>query len=403
MTLNPLNTLKSLKKSYNNHLNNHNMKKTFCILASMTLMASCQQGEILVDTTETPEAPRRIGFETFVNKSTRAKGTNSTSLQDFYPTFNVYGWKTVGTETTCVFKDIPVEYFAADEAGEVVYTAGKPSDEWAVTTPFSAGWYYEDVRYWDQMASKYQFTAYAPAAASSDVTCTEDGLITIGTATSPITVDSKNLMATPAMGLAFTGFDKDYMTAQSTVDASPVALNFKHLQAKFNVRIKLDDEVTTAQDVSVKKIEIHNLAEEGYYTNAAGVGVSGWLTNGKSSTYVPAVNTAYSLNNKTQNFHNHYVLEQLIIPQTIDRPASYTGPSIDKFDEACIYVEYTIGSELFKSYTSLASIFATTAATYTFKAGNQYTINITVGPKPIYFTTSVSAWAEEIEGNQNLN
>ena len=227
----------------------------------MALMASCQQGEILVDTTETPEAPRRIGFETFVNKSTRAKGTNSTSLQDFYPTFNVYGWKTVGTETTCVFENIPVEYFAADEAGEVVYTAGKPSDEWAVTTPFSAGWYYENVRYWDQMASKYQFTAYAPAAASSDVECTEDGLITIGTATSPITVDSKNLMDTPAKELAFTGFDKDYMTAQSTVDASPVALNFKHLQAKFNVRIKLDDEVTTAQDVSVKKIEIHNLAE----------------------------------------------------------------------------------------------------------------------------------------------
>ena len=112
--------------------------------------------------------------------------------------------------------------------------------------------------------------------------------------------------------------------------------------------------------------------------------------------------TAYLLNGD-DNFHNHYVLEQLIIPQTIERPASYKGPSITEFDEACIYVEYTIGTELFKSYTSLSYIFATTAPTYTFKAGNQYTINITVGPKPIYFTTSVSAWAEEIEGNQNLN
>lgn len=375
------------------------MKKTICLLASIALLASCQQGEILVDTPETPEAPRRIGFETFVNKSTRAKGTNSTDLQDFYTTFKVYGWKTVGTETTCVFNNVPVEYFKADKAGEVVYTDGKPSDEWN----FAEGWYYEGVRYWDQMASSYQFSAYAPATATNDVKCTADGIITIGTATAPVTVDSKNLMATPATQLAFTGFNLDYMTAQSVVATSPVALNFKHLQAKFNVRIKLDDEVTTAQDVKVQTIKIHNLAEEGYYTNAAGVGVSGWLTCGKSSTYMPAVNTAYSLNNKTQNFHNHYVLEQLIIPQTIDRPASYTGPSINKFDEACIYVEYTIGSELFKSYTSLASIFATTAATYTFKAGNQYTINITVGPKPIYFTTSVSAWAEEIEGNQNLN
>ena len=378
------------------------MKKTICLLASIALLASCQQGEILVDTTETPEAPRRIGFETFVNKSTRAKGTNSTSLQDFYPTFNVYGWKTVGAETTCVFNNVPVEYFAADEAGEVVYTVGQPSDEWT----FAAGWYYENVRYWDQMASKYQFTAYAPAATNGTIDCNAEGLITIGSKDYPVTVDGKNLLASkPSTQLAFTGFNLDYMTAQSVVATSPVALNFKHLQAKFNVRIKLDDEVTTAQDVKVQTIKIHNLAEKGYYTNAATApadAVDGWSTCGKSESYIPSVTTAYSLN-AAQNYHNHYVLEQLIIPQTIDRPASYTGPSIDKFDEACIYVEYTIGSELFKSYTSLTSIFATTAATYTFKAGNQYTINITVGPKPIYFTTSVSAWAEEIEGNQNLN
>ena len=370
----------------------------------MALLASCQQGEILVDTTETPEAPRRIGFETFVNKSTRAKGTNSTSLQDFYPTFNVYGWKTVGTETTCVFENIPVEYFAADKAGDVVYTAGKPSDEWAVTTPFSAGWYYENVRYWDQMASKYQFSAYAPATATNDVKCTADGIITIGTATAPVTVDSKNLMATPATQLAFTGFNLDYMTAQSVVATSPVALNFKHLQAKFNVRIRLDSAIKTAQDVSVKKIQVHNLGDKGYYvSDTTGVGVvSGWVVSDTAATYVPQIDTTYSLN-KAPKHHDYYVLEQLIIPQTIDRPASYKGPSIDKFDEACIYVEYTIGTETFKSFTSLASLFAKTADSYTFKAGNQYTINITVGPKPIYFTTSVSAWAEEIEGNQNLN
>ena len=114
------------------------MKQTICLLASIALMASCQQGEILVDTPEIPtEAPRAIGFETFVNKSTRAQGQNSTLLQDFYPTFNVYGWKTVGSETTCVFNNVPVEYFAADEAGKVVYTAGKPGDEWNFE---NAGW-----------------------------------------------------------------------------------------------------------------------------------------------------------------------------------------------------------------------------------------------------------------------
>ena len=130
------------------------MKQTSYILAIVALLASCGQGDILVDTFEpAPQAPRRIGFDTFVDKATRAAGTNSTALNDYYPTFNVYGWKTVGGEVTCVFNNIPVEYFAADVAGTVVYTAGKPSDEWAVTTPFTAGWYYENVRYWDQMAS----------------------------------------------------------------------------------------------------------------------------------------------------------------------------------------------------------------------------------------------------------
>lgn len=378
------------------------MKKTLFILASIALLASCQQGEILVDTPETPEAPRHIGFETFVNKSTRAQGENSTSLQDYYETFNVYGWKTVGAETTCVFNNIPVEYFATDEAGKVVYTAGKPSDEWT----FAEGWYYENVRYWDQMASKYQFSAYAPAAASDDVKCTADGLITIGSEEFPVTVDGKNLLATePSTELAFTGFDFDYMTAQSIEKVGSVALEFKHLLAKFNVRIRLDDAITTAQDVSVQKIEIHNLADKGYYTNESTApegAINGWSTTDKSVSYVPAVNTAYSLN-AADNYHNYYVLEQLIIPQTIKRPEAYKGPSINEFAEACIYVEYTIGTELFKSYTPISYIFATTASAYTFKAGNQYTININVGPKPIYFTTSVSAWTDEVQGGLGLN
>lgn len=378
------------------------MKKTLCFLASIALLASCQQGEILVDTTETPEAPRRIGFETFVNKSTRAG--NSTLLQDFYPTFNVYGWKTVGSETTCVFNNVPVEYFATDKQGTVVYKEEncKPSDEWT----FAEGWYYENVRYWDQMASKYQFTAYAPAATNGTIDCNADGLITIGSKDYPVTVDSKNLLADePSTELAFTGFNLDYMTAQSTVAASPVALEFKHLQAKFNVRIRLDSSITTAQDVSVRKIEIHNLAEKGYYTNestAPASAVNGWSTCGISQSYVPAVNTAYSLN-ADANYDNYYVLEQLIIPQTIKRPEAYKGPSIEEFAEACIYVEYTIGTELFKSYTPLACIFANTATTYTFKAGNQYTININVGPKPIYFTTSVSEWVEGANEDLDLD
>ena len=74
------------------------MKKAFYLLATVALMAGCTQGEVLVDTeNQTTEVARSIGFETFVDKATRATGTNSTALNDFYPTFHVYGWKTVFT------------------------------------------------------------------------------------------------------------------------------------------------------------------------------------------------------------------------------------------------------------------------------------------------------------------
>ncbi|MBO5796708.1 MAG: fimbrillin family protein [Bacteroides sp.] len=386
------------------------MKKLLYLFAAVTLLASCAQEEVLVDTpVANPTAPRLIGFETFVNKSTRATGTNSTALNDFYTTFNVYGWKTVNGDVSNVFNNVPVEFFAADAAGKVVYTAGKPSDEWTFTAD---SWYYENIRYWDQMASDYLFSAYVPAAASSDVSCTEDGLIKIGSATDPIIVDDTNLMETPATALAYTGFDYDYMTATSDdltstgVIASPVSLNFEHLQAKLNIRIQLDDAVNTAQNVAIQKIEVHNLGDKAYYSNQATSGVSGWNLGAATETYVPTADNVYSLNDATTNYNGYYVLEQLIIPQNCTK---YTGtdiPSLSEYQVACLYVEYTIGDETFKSYTPLANIFLDATSTegkYSFEGGNQYTINVIVGPKPIYFEASVTKWEDAIENNLDMN
>lgn len=376
------------------------MKKAIYLLAATAFLSSCNQ-EVLIDTRcGASTAPRAIAFETFADKATRADANNSTALNDFYSTFNVYGWKTVGDVAICVFDNIPVEYFAEDKQGTVVYKEAdqKPTIEWST---FTAGWYYQNIRYWDKMASKYQYSAYAPASATDEVSCTSDGLITIGTDIAPVTVDGKNLMATPATDLAYKGFDRDYMTAQATAEPStnaaamsaPVSLNFKHLQAKLNIRTKLDASITTAQDVSIQKIQVHNLGDKGYYTNEANVTgtVSGWKLGTATATYIPKVETNYSLNAAT-NYDNHYLLEQLIIPQTINKSTA-TIPSLDEYTEACVYVEYTIGTEVFKSFTPLANIF-TTADTYDFEGGKQYTLNITIGPKPIEFTAEVTEWAE---------
>jgi hypothetical protein len=161
--------------------------------------------------------------------------------------------------------------------------------------------------------------------------------------------------------------------------------------------------------------------------------------------YVPAITGSYQLNGATagaDNFNGYYVLEQLISPQTITKytasttktttdgeeggegentengdnteepengntddpteeptPAVVTLPvSLSEYEVACVYVEYTIGEEIFKSYTPLANIF-TTADTYNFEGGNQYTLNITVGPKPIKFTAEVTPWVNGNESN----
>lgn len=384
------------------------MKKLLYLFAAITLLASCAQEEVLVDTpVAKPTAPRLIGFETFVNKSTRAVGTNSNALNDFYTTFNVYGWKTVNGDVSNVFNNVPVEFFATDEAGTVVYTAGKPSDEWNFT---SNSWYYENIRYWDPMASAYLFSAFTPVPAGVAFDCQPDGLITIGASDNLVTVDAKNLMETPATELAYTGFDYDYMTAQSTDATEKVSLTFKHLQAKLNIRIKLDDDVKTKQNVAIQKIEVHNLGDKAYYSNdAAAGGVSGWNLGAATGDYVPAakeVQDGYSLNDATTNFNNHYVLEQLIIPQNCTKYAGTDIPSLSEYQVACLYVEYTIGDETFKNYTPLANIFlaaTSTESNYSFEGGNQYTINVIVGPEPIYFEASVTEWANAIENDLNMN
>ena len=429
------------------------MKKAIYLLAATAFLASCNQ-EVLIDTPDVePTTPRAIGFETFADKATRADANNSNALNDFYTTFNVYGWKTVGSEVTCVFNNIPVEYFTEDKQGTVVYKEAdqKPTTEWAT---FATGWYYENIRYWDKMASSYLFSAFTPTPAGVAFNCTPEGLIEIGTEDAPVTVDDTNLLKdAPSTDLLFKGFKKDYMTAQSEdKSADKVSLIFSHLQAKMNVRIKLDDDMKTAQEVKVTEIKIHNLNDKGYYTNAtitvtdeAGTttnvptGVTGWTTGTATADYVLSVTNDYLISpvevEEDENqentevvtedeeaeevkvsYHNHYVLEQLLIPQTINKyteptptaaegatPAVVTLPvSLTEYAVACVYVEYTIGEETFKSYTPLANIFSS-ADTYNFEGGNQYTLNITIGPKPINFTAEVTEWAEAIQGNHNIN
>lgn len=386
------------------------MKKSLFILASVAVMFSACTQEVLVDESAKTATQKPFAFSTFSEKVTRAD--SHSNLEFFYPTFNVYGWKKLqgksAFETEPVFNDVTNEHFADNTSnGTVVYKSELPSTEWGTIQSFPA-WFYEGIRYWDKFATDYRFSAYTPIDASAQVTCTSDGVIKFGTSASKVTVETTNLMATPATELAYTGFTTDFMTATSTAQTSAVNLVFNHEFAKFNVKLVKETSLTTKQDVVVNEVSLKNLNGSSYYdsSNESATGfVTGWANPTTEIAYeakgVGTATTGYKLNGTTagtDNFDGYYVMERLMVPQTALKAVDGTGNPVNaqlaEFTEPCVYVKYTIGSEIFEGHYSLANIFlgTSTEASYNFEGGKEYTLTITVGPLPIYFTTTVTTW-----------
>ena len=392
------------------------MKKSFIVVAAFAMvLASCSDNETLREAVSTENVP--FTFAAFSNKAT--KGNNSNSLNDFYTTFKVSGWKSYddGANWTNVFGDEINEYFAANGFGDEIYLESegtKVADEWATAqgNPGFPGWYYEGIRYWDKFATDYQFCAYAPITAN--VNCTEDGVITIGSDASKIDVETKNLMATPKKELAYSGFDNDYMTAKlatnstNSTNVSPVQLVFAHELAKFNIKILLNTKVTTAQTVTVNEVSIKNIYGTSYYTSDEDVDtptagfLSGWATpTGIMDYTVNGVSAAgYQINKdldetdaEFDNYSGYFIMERLMVPQTITKTTPASQHDAFTGTPASVYVKYTIGAEEYEGYWGLANLFSTTG-TLNILGGNEYTLTITVGPEPIYFTANVSTWAE---------
>lgn len=397
------------------------MKKNLLFIAATALVfAGCAE-ESLLDKTVNEAANKPIGFDAFANKATKAMTNNKSDLNFFYDAFKVSGWKyTDGWKV--VFNNETNEYFDDDTQGDHVYVTApaKPSDEWAsaaslATTP---AWYYEDVRYWDKFATKYQFGAFAPIDAANVTVAyngsADDCTITMASSESKFTVESTNLMATPSTTLAYKGFTTDFMTAVAHTGSngsSPVSLTFTHELAKFDIKLALNSSVKTSQAVVVNEIKLHNLNGSSYYDSSKESGVANFLTGwntptGEVTSYEVdgpgAATTGYQLNldidNQTdgdQNYDGYYVFESLMIPQTIQKAANES--QLTELNEACIYVKYSIGSEEFVGYYALANMFIAANsqdASFDLEGGNEYILTITVGPAPIYFTPTVTPWDE---------
>lgn len=377
------------------------MKKSYLmtIAAAVALFAACSSNDTIKYEYDLFDAQQKnsIGFAAYSSKTTKADDANSTSLQDFYGTFDVYGWKTVNSAYSSVFNHVPVGYFGTDTSGPVVYQTGKPSDEWGA--PFTAGWYYQNVRYWDRTATAYQFFAIAPyeavPAPALTVAAGADN-INIGSSSAKYDISTeKNLAIVSSKPIAdkkYFGFNKDYMLAEkSTTQNAKVTFNFHHILTKFNVKITKQDTYTGSQALVVKDIKIANLAKNGYFVYSSNMTTNGWTT---SDTYSLQVTEDCSLNDQTTNYSGCYWIQTLIFPQTITC-AKTEVQSNDTGLNQYLYVKYSIGSEVFEAYYDLAYVFnntLSTGGTYSFAQGSEYTLNLKIGPEPIIFDAQVTAW-----------
>lgn len=397
------------------------MKRNLLLIGCLTLLlSSCGKDPLEVGY---PDMDAPITFKTYSQKATKADTHNK--LEDFYKTFKVYGWKSpTGTADSwiTVFNNVTVEYFSdvtkhgdqlgyADEGVPFIYPSTEsytPADEWkeyiykAGTS--ATGWYYEGIRYFDKYMPYYRFMAYAPSRAGGKMTIEPNNYVfKIGDDANKITVENTNLMATPAKDLAYTGFQYDYMTAGNNSKDLGVPLIFHHRLAKLNVRIMVQSsfveslnqyksKLTTILPVVVNEVSIHKLNGTSYYDSsketAAGY-VSGWKQPAEDEVEYKVTNIPLTGTDHDEDFVDGYwVLERLLMPQTIARTAK--DIQMTAFDEAYMYVKYSVGDEAFQCYVSLCNLFTeATEATLKLEGGNEYSISVVIGPDPVYFQVSV--------------
>ena len=347
------------------------MKKSYLMIAAAAaLFAACSDTDTFKEAVNSNQ--KAFTFSAYADKTTKAPNTNSANLQDFYTVFGVYGFKNVtragvATDET-VFENEPNEYFASDDNGTTVYTTALPSSEWK--SPLAAGWYYEDVRYWDKMANSYAFFAIAPYEASPapalSVAAT-DANIQIGSSSAKYDISHEyNLARTdftdpanpatvaPKAELTYSGFKKDYMLAEkSAARTSDVMLNFHHILSKLNVKIVKAASYTGKQELKINELKIDRLAKQGYFTYTTNFTTNGWTTDG---TYPIDINADYSLTAET-NYSDKYWIETLIFPQTATCMKGGAQSTATALTDKYLYVKYSIGTEIFEAYYDLAYVF----------------------------------------------
>ena len=337
------------------------MKKSYILIAAAAMvMAACSNE----NTYEVADQEIGIDFNTFANKITRS--TTGTNLESFHQSFGVWADKTIGSaDAKSVMDNYEADY----------------DDDYLNPSPAKAAqWNYEDVagqylKYWD-MTATYKFDAYAPYSSNASIS---NHVISIANGQYAANENIQDSWSTTLNTNAFTGAgatatdaSTDWMIAAQatrtpkTEGTDAVNLEFKHILSKVIVKIKKRNGFE--EKITVKNVQLNNVYGTGSYNGTT------WAS-GDAAVNIACLGGTLPKSTASGDPDPYYSLECLVIPATIT-------PTFN--------VTYNIGDDTEDYIVENAEIETITE----FVKGYNYTITVTVGPTPIQFDATVSAWTE---------
>lgn len=206
------------------------MKKSFLLLSGVAMMMTACSSDDVIE-----QAPTKvIGFDTFVNNSTRAtanQDVSNSTLEDFL----VWGVTYNGSEApSAIFQAQPVNK----------------------NTTTTVAWEYSPLRYW-VAGNNYRFSAIAPASACTTtpapltVTQNTDAITDLTASTGGIALSFDNSQANAAVDLCFA---TNYVV-NAAADQSAVTMQFSHLLSRvkftFTNSFSSDNSLIKVKDIKI--------------------------------------------------------------------------------------------------------------------------------------------------------